>query len=592
MGIRGLARGLCALVCALAWALGCGGDRRGAQLFGDGDDGVASAGSGDSATSGGDDDDDDGDSLDDGISFDFADGNGDEGGGEPGGDPKTCEEAEEFKTYIGCDFWPTVTANAVWPIFDFAVVVANAGDSEVEVTVEQGDAPIGGVTVIPPNELRTIWLPWVDALKGPAADACGEVTDPLAATVRAANGAYHLVSSRPVTVYQFSALEYAPEGGPEGKDWSSCPAAGCTTATVGCYSYSNDASLLLPSTALTTNYRVTSYPGWQAANLGATLSVTGIVDGTTVKVEIASHGATTAGPGIVAGAAGDLVEFTVDRGEVVELVGTPTADLSGSLVQSDQPVQVIAALPCTQVPYGNTACDHVEESVFPAETLGTHYFVTVPTSPDGAPKAHLVRIYGNVDGTKLTYPTGKPAGFPDVIDAGQVVEIGKAELVVEPFQNPPYHWDLSVAEDFEIEGDHEFAVATFQFGAAALGTDIVASPLGDPAQSLAIAVEQYRKKYVFLAPLDYSKNFVDIVQPMAADVELDGAPAMGVLTPIGASGYGVRRVQLDAGKSGAHVLVASEPVGIQVSGYGEYTSYQYPGGLNLDVIAPPPPPAG
>jgi hypothetical protein len=29
-------------------------------------------------------------------------------------------------------------------------------------------------------------------------------------------------------------------------------------------------------------------------------------------------------------------------------------------------------------------------------------------------------------------------------------------------------------------------------------------------------------------------------------------------------------------------------VGIQVLGYGLYTSYQYPGGLNLEIIAPPP----
>ena len=160
---------------------------------------------------------------------------------------------------------------------------------------------------------------------------------------------------------------------------------------------------------------------------------------------------------------------------------------------------------------------------------------------------------------------------------------------MEPFENPPYHWDLSVTTDFEIEGDHEFAVASFQFGAQALGTDTIASVLGDPAQSLATAVEQYRKKYVFLAPLDYPVNFVDIVQPMDADVQLDGAAAGGTLTEIGASGYGVRRVPLDSTTGGAHVLTATAPVGIQVMGYGEYTSYQYPGGLNLDVIAPPPP---
>jgi hypothetical protein len=38
------------------------------------------------------------------------------------------------------------------------------------------------------------------------------------------------------------------------------------------------------------------------------------------------------------------------------------------------------------------------------------------------------------------------------------------------------------------------------------------------------------------------------------------------------------------------VLVSDKPVGLQVMGYGSYTSYQYPGGLNLGLIAPPPPP--
>jgi hypothetical protein len=50
----------------------------------------------------------------------------------------------------------------------------------------------------------------------------------------------------------------------------------------------------------------------------------------------------------------------------------------------------------------------------------------------------------------------------------------------------------------------------------------------------------------------------------------------------------VWREKLGPGVSGAHVLTATKPVGIQVMGYGSYTSYQYPGGLDLAAIAPPP----
>jgi hypothetical protein len=109
---------------------------------------------------------------------------------------------------------------------------------------------------------------------------------------------------------------------------------------------------------------------------------------------------------------------------------------------------------------------------------------------------------------------------------------------------------------------------------------------GDPAQSVATAVEQYRVKYIFLAPQDYDVNFVDVVQPLTAQVTLDGAQVNVSPTPI-SSNYGVARVQLGAGNGGAHVLTSTEPVGIQVLGYGSYTSYQYPGGSNLDAIALP-----
>ena len=48
------------------------------------------------------------------------------------------------------------------------------------------------------------------------------------------------------------------------------------------------------------------------------------------------------------------------------------------------------------------------------------------------------------------------------------------------------------------------------------------------------------------------------------------------------------RHKLGPGNSGAHTLTSTQPVGIQVMGYGAYTSYQYPGGSDLTAIAPPP----
>ncbi len=502
-------------------------------------------------------------------------------------DPKTCAEAAAAKAYVGCDFWPTVVANNVWSIFDFAVVVANAGDTPATI-----DITGNGVTrtaTVPADSLTKIYLPWNPALKGPDTDTCGIATK-LPGSVFSAKGAYHLVASRPVTVYQFNALQYKGAGGEAGKDWSTCPGlqdckppGGGAPYKTGCFSFSNDASLLLPSTAMTGNYRVAGIHGWSSKPLlgpeqdvlGAYVTVTATQDNT--KVVFKSRGQVLAGGGgmIPATSAGGELTLTMNAGDVAELVGEAktTADLSGSLVAADKPVQVIVGVPCIQMPIGTQACDHIEESVFPAETLGKEYIVAPPTIPKGTAAGHNVRLYGNRDATKLTYAPAKPAGAPDVINAGQVVTLAE------------------VTASFRVTGDHEFAVGTFMFGGAKVDPPPLFSTTpsrGDPSMSLVTAIEQFRTKYIFLAPDDYSVSYVDITYPAGAVMMLDGAaPPAG--TAIGATGYSIARAKLGPGKSGAHTLTSDKPVGIQVMGYGDYTSYHYPGGLDLRTIAPPPP---
>jgi hypothetical protein len=119
----------------------------------------------------------------------------------------------------------------------------------------------------------------------------------------------------------------------------------------------------------------------------------------------------------------------------------------------------------------------MEESVFPAGTLGKHDFVTVLTSPGGKPVAHIVRRFGNVDGTKLGNPDGAPPGAPSTIDARSVVDLGLVD------------------QDFEVVADQSLAIASFQLGGSIVEPG---SPpqkkCGEPAQSALTAVEQYRHR--------------------------------------------------------------------------------------------------
>ena len=499
-------------------------------------------------------------------------------------DPKDCTEAAANKSYIGCDYWPTVTANAVWSIFDFAVVVSNPGTTPADVTVTgpADDAtptvPTNEHVTVMPNQLVKIYLPWVKDLKGADADAMGG-SMPITASVFHAKGAFHLVSTAPVLVYQFNALEYIGQGGKPGKSWDSCP--GGKTA---CYSYSNDASLLLPSTAMTGNYRFTGEHGVDGVpgipilgipdgpGLSAYMVITATQDGTNVKIKVSASGKILTGTGVTATAAGATLPLTMNAGDVVELVsdGKTASDLSGSLIQADKPVQVIGGVPCIANP--SNACDHIEETVMPAETLGKQYVVEMPTGPHDVAVPATVRFVGNVDGTKLTYTPAVP-GAPATLNAGQVVELA------------------TVSVDFLVAGDHEFIVTVVQKSASVVDPGTAAAKQkGDPSLSSIVAVQQYRLKYVFLAPNDYDLSYADVVAPMNATLMLDGAAVTATPSGVGSTGYGVYRIKLGAGQSGAHTLEANTPVGLQVIGYGSYTSYQYPGGLNLLSIAPPPPP--
>jgi hypothetical protein len=302
------------------------------------------------------------------------------------------------------------------------------------------------------------------------------------------------------------------------------------------------------------------------------MAITATANNTTVKLKVSGAGHVTGGAGVNDTPAGGSLSLQMNAGDVAELVGDPddSSDLSGSIVQANNAVQVMTGHPCIYIPDMAPACDHLEGVNFPAETLGKDYIVTQPTGPHGTVVGHLVRIFGNFDNTTLTYST-QPPGCPSTINAGQVAECG------------------IVTQDFEVKGNNSFAVATFQQGGAVVDTvDPPGSQEGDPSESFIVAVPQYRLKYVFLAPEDYTENYIVAIKPAGTGLSLDGQVVSQAGTPVGTTGYSVVRVQLGAGQGGAHVLTATQPVGIQVMGYGAYTSYQYPGGLDLLHISPPP----
>jgi len=385
-------------------------------------------------------------------------------------------------------------------------------------------------------------LPWVAALKlcvGQSWANCNAASSHPNAAL-AVDGSYHLRSKVPVTVYQFNPLDYFKTGASEN-------------------SYTNDASLLFPTNAWRYRYYVAA---WQhTANVSPSLmAVTAYQDDTTVTITAAA--ATVAAGGAPAFQAGVPQAVTLNAGDVIE-IGTANADLTGSYVESDKPVQVIGGHYCANVPDGFGYCDHLEESMLPVEALSNRYIINAPavtTIPNG--KEEMVRIIATEPNTTLTYDPPQGTAPTTIDSAGQFIEIPRQ------------------AASYLITANHKVMVAQYMEGSS------VAGNTGDPAMALAVPIEQYRSEYLFHAPTNYTTNYVDITAPDGTIVMLDGVQVTN-FTTIGSSGYSLARITpLGNGplNDGNHSITGTQPIGISVYGYGMDTSYWYPGGLDLELV--------
>ena len=438
-----------------------------------------------------------------------------------------CSPSNLGINYIGCDYYPTVLPNSSqldFVNFRYAVAVSNSNSAEAVVTVTQNDIVIVTESVAG-NSMKIIFLNWTSNSSSTQ-------------TSSKPNEAYRLRSTKPVTLYQFNPLDYQNNGS---------------------FSYSNDASLLLPVNAWNKDYMVASRatiedgPGYYA--------VIASQDNTTVTVIPSPTGNKDiwAGAGINMDGTGTVV---LNEGDVLHVASAGAADglsvdVSGTIVSADKPVQVFGGHNCTYVPYDQeAACDHLEESMFPMATLGNDYLVSAPWIKMNTVKAVMTRIFAVDEGdTALTYDPPNSAWPAMISGRGSFIEIDSDQ-------------------SFKISADKRIMVAQYMKGQGAGGNT------GDPALTLAVPIVQYRNNYLFHAPVNYASNFVNVIAPSTEKVLLDGVEITGFI-PIGTTGFSTANVQLFGTNQGNYTITSEKPFFINVYGYGDYTSYWYPGGLNL-----------
>ena len=493
-----------------------------------------------------------------------------------------CDASREDRSNVGCEYWAVDLDNefadgmlvsndaAGQP---FAVAIANPSDVTVHITIEQNDAVRGEAPRtsvvheqdLAPDDLAEIVLPQREV------DGSVNLRDDGPGTFLSSN-AYRITTNYPVVAYQFNPIIQA---------------------------FSNDASLLIPTSGLDTRYRVL---GWPTANPISFdmpgFAIEGIPDHSFVTivgvapdtaVEVTLGGPIVGGGEVEAAPAGQIVRATLGPFDVLNLEsdGIP-GDLTGTIVSSSAPVVVfsggergiapidtegVTAPPGGAVSEDVCCTDHLEEQVFPTTSWGRDFVVTrSPVRSDHANwvEPDLYRIMADHDGTRVS--TTLPAPNDSfVLDANE--------------------WrGLSAQSSFILRADGPISIEQLLVSQAWVGS-WKAGHGGDPSMILFPPAEQHRDHYLFLVPSTFSANYVVVAMPAGTVVELDGRDvnadefrslcATETVGAIDGVQYVAATCPVDAG---THRIDGSVPVGITVYGYYSVGSYGYAGGANLERI--------
>lgn len=462
---------------------------------------------------------------------------------------ETCEDAQDARTSIGCEFLGARFPNwadqmsATPPAVAYAVGVANVSPgSTASVSVESktatGWVPLQGPVSVAPLDLHLFELN-VPAVPEDVGVATGH--------------AVRVVADRPVVAYQFNPLD----GG----------------------SQSTDASLLYPTSS------------WDHLNLGAAyetrsnastnLLVVAAHDGTEIRVHPSRE--VEGGNGVPGAVPGGSFDVRLNAGDVANI--GPKAiyeSLSGTWIETDpeHPVGVFASNPCTTVPSFTCCCDHLEEQIPGLRTWGQDIVAPqLPLRNAGAPEGTMWEIYASEDGTEVDFDAAP--GVQGLV-AGPVT-LDRGETLRMEVSAPP-----GTPGDFVVHASHPVLVNAFMLSASESAVD----DMGDPAMVAIPPAQQFLTRQVVLVPPNWDNDFLVVLRPQGVPVRLDGAEvAPDLFRRAGTSEWEIARIPVP---DGVHVLDGGEePVGVVVVGYDLWDSYAYTGGTGAAVLNPDPtPPVG
>lgn len=486
-----------------------------------------------------------------------------------------CEIATDQPSNVGCEFWAAdldqqdgFNDPASAP---FGVVLSNAGQGQANVTIEINNAPPGQPLQL--QQVKQVSVPagGLEAITLPIRELdCGTKPNDYASPGTCLSSkAFRITSSSPIVVYQFNVFANA---------------------------FSNDASLLLPTSALGQVYRVINWGAGHPIllpppfpNILDRSYVTIVGTKPNTQVTVRPSWRIKGNPPIAATLPGGTISVTLGPFDVLNLEtddGTTAdnaekiADLTGTIVESSQPVAVFSGVESTSVPgpfkiptypgwdSGDTCClDHLEEQMFPVESIGSKYVITrSPVRSTGSWKEpDVLRFLGVAEAAEVT--TNLPAPYDKfTLNPGDVVTTHTQENVAVSSTKPVMVGQFLISNQ-RIDGPY----------------------IGDPSMTVFPPVDQYRTEYVILTPQSWTKNYVVMAAPTGAQIWIDGKVSS---CPKDAAGF-VDNTAFESHvcplTEGVHKLTGDKPFGIVAYGYGSAGSYAFAGGADVKRIYKPPP---
>ncbi|MEL7162892.1 MAG: IgGFc-binding protein, partial [Bacteroidota bacterium] len=316
------------------------------------------------------------------------------------------------------------------------------------------------------------------------------------------------------------------------------------------FGFRSEATLVLPTPALGTDYRVLAYRGRpDDVNYPSTFAVVATEDDTEITISelpVATEGGRFPG---------DVITRTLNRGDTYQVrAANGSTDLTGTLVTASTPVAVYAGAAWSFVTSSCGAADNLLEINFPISQWGRNY-LGVPTLRNSQ---HVYRVLAAENGTAVTYTIGTNT---------QTATLAAGEF-----------FDLQTAGAVRFSSSRPVMVAQFLLGSSCNGHPI--ARFGDPSYFLLSELTQTLDTVtVFNSNFqDIDENFLNITFRAGDEVgiELDGQPLPGPFTEAPGGEYAYARVQVSDGN---HTITSSGcGVIVTVYGYGDLESYAYNGG--------------